>query len=144
MKNLSLALASIGLVGVGFASAMIIYNQFEDSTVTAQQTLSQPEQTLIAQTPSAPSSQPDTGTGQVNSISIDPEMAYSLATFCHSYISGFLPNTQGDFFYVRKTSGNFAPAEVQISLTGTCQSYVNAFENQVPEQVHYDVIQRLN
>jgi hypothetical protein len=55
MKNLSLALASIGLVGVGFASAMIIYDQFEDSTVTAQQTLSQPEQTLIAQASSGPS-----------------------------------------------------------------------------------------
>jgi hypothetical protein len=148
MKNLSLALASIGLVGVGFASAMIIYNQFEDSAVTAQQTSNPPQPILIAQDPTSTSSQPTANASQIDSISINSEMAYSLATFCHSYISGFLPNTQGDFFYIRKTSGTFAPAEVQISLEGTCRSYIGEFErqvrNQTSEQVHYDVIQRLN
>lgn len=146
MKNLSLALASVGLVGVGFASAIVIYNQFETSEVTAQQTsiaqTSEPQ--LLAQNTAQQVSQSDTPstTPIPNTISIDSEMAYSLATFCHSYT--YLDMFDGDYGYIRKSDNEFAPREVEISLKGTCQSFIRNFENQVPEQVHYDVIYKLN
>jgi hypothetical protein len=143
MKYISLALASVGLVGVGFASALVIYDHFGGADVTAQQG---PDQQLVAQSSSASTSQPEVISNDVSTISIDAEMAYSMATFCHSYVNGNVLN--GDYVYTRKSDSQFSPIEVEISLTGTCRNFIAAFENQVrnqsSEQVHYDEIRTRN
>ena len=127
MKNISLALASIGLVGIGFASAITIYDRFVGTEVTAQQS-SEPQ--LIAQDSSSPStSQPGASSDNMRAISIDAEMAYSMATFCHSYLSGALQ--EDDYVYTRKSTNQFSPMEVEISLRGTCQNFIAAFESQL-------------